>query len=122
VPDVQPTAAGAHAVAATVHALVQRLAHSYFEGEPLPCHPTWRIAENRWSALRDGTHGRMADLVSGEIAPTEQRLHRLIDDVEAFADGDLDAARALVTCNGADQLRRVGLDRAEAWLCEVFAC
>jgi carboxylate-amine ligase len=105
-----------------VVALVRQLAHRHREGAPLPAHPTWRIAENSWSALRDGTHGQMADLASGETSPTEHRLHQLIDRIEDFADDDLDGARALVGCNGADHLRSVGLPSAESWLCEVFAC
>ncbi len=120
VPDVQPTVEGASAVASVVHALVRHLVARYDAGEALSVPATWRIAENRWCALRDGTHGHLADLVSGDVIPTTKRLHQLIDVVELHADGPLDGARALAEHNAADDLRDHGLDGALPWLCEVF--
>ena len=121
VPDVQPTIDRAHAVAATVHALVVHLAARHAEGVALPCPPTWRIAENRWSALRDGPHGTLADLDSGEPQPTADRLHRLLDLVEPDAPGGLDGARDLIRRNTADDLRAAGVAGAVPWLIEAFA-
>ena len=41
--------------------------------------PTWRIQENRWSALRYGIEGTLADLRSGVRRPTRDRLHELVE-------------------------------------------
>ena len=45
----------------------------------------WRIEENRWSACRHGTRGTMADLETGAPAPTADRLHALLDELEPAA-------------------------------------
>ncbi|WP_426574557.1 carboxylate-amine ligase [Aquihabitans sp. McL0605] len=121
VPDVQPTIEAARAVASLVQALVLHLVDRHRDGEALGAPSSWRIAENRWSALRDGTHGEMADLVTGETMATTSRLHQLIDASEPFAGGGLDGARTMVGCNSADQLRRAGPERSARWLAEVFA-
>ena len=70
--------------------------------------------------LRDGVHGELADLVTGCRAPTARRLHRLLDDIEAFAPEGLDGGRALIEHNGADDLRKVGLRNSAAYLSEAF--
>jgi glutamate---cysteine ligase / carboxylate-amine ligase len=120
VPDVQPTLAGAAAVASFAHALVLHLAEGHRAGEDLGAPPTWRIAENRWSALRHGTRGSLADLVTGEPQPTSQRLHHLIDLVEPHAAGGLDGARALVARGAVEDLRAQGVVGATPWLASVF--
>lgn len=120
VPDVQPTIGAAGAVASVVHALVVHLAHRHLDGETLTIAPTWRIAENRWSALRDGVHGCLADLDTGRPVPTGRRLHQIIDDIEPWAVGGLDAARSLVDRNASDQLRAVGIHDAVPWLADAF--
>ena len=120
VPDVQPTLAGAAAVASLVDALVRLLAARHADGEPLGAAPTWRIAENRWSALRDGPHGHLADLETGERQPTRHRLLRLIDLVEPHAPDGLDGTRALVERGAADDLRAAGVAGAVPWLASVF--
>lgn len=96
VPDVQATLADAAAVAGFVHALVRWLA----DREALEVHETWRIEENRWSAVRHGVAGTMRDLVTGEPEPTAQRLGRLMDAVEAATAVDLAPARALLADGG----------------------
>ena len=65
VPDQQTTVAESAAVAAAIHALVAGLVEDYDDGVPLTVHPTWRIAENRWSAGRHGLAGTLADLETG---------------------------------------------------------
>lgn len=120
VPDVQPTIDLARAVAAVVHALVRHLAARHEDGEPLAPAPSWRIAENRWSALRHGLVGAMADLETGEVSPTRARLHRLLDEVEPHAPSGLDRARAVVEEGASERLRRAGLEGAARWLTEVF--
>ncbi len=79
VPDQQATVGETVAVAEFVRALVLDLAARHDAGEELPVHPTWRIAENRWSAARHGLDGFMADLDTGERRPTRERLAELID-------------------------------------------
>ena len=49
--------ADAAAVAAVAHALVVELAERHDAGELPPPAPSWRIAENRWSASRPGAPG-----------------------------------------------------------------
>jgi carboxylate-amine ligase len=120
VPDVQPTVTAARGIASVVHALVCRLVALHHDGCPLPTHPTWRIAENRWSALRDGVHGTLADLRTGEPQPTDRRLHALLDEIEPHAPCGLDAARCLIDHNAADDLRAVGVDGAMRWLTDRF--
>jgi carboxylate-amine ligase len=120
VPDVQPTVAASGAIASVIHALVRHLADLHHRGVRLPCPPTWRIAENRWAALRDGVHGRLADLDDGTPRPTSARLHQLLDTVEGHSGDGLDPARALIRANAADDLRAVGVDGAVAWLADAF--
>ena len=116
VPDTQPTIEMAAAVAGVAHAVVSHLAEHANADDA----PTWRIEENRWSAVRHGVEGTMADLETGAPQPTRERLLRLISDVEAHAPGGLDGARALVERNGAMLLREQGLERATRWLTDRF--
>ena len=121
VPDVQATSVAAGSIAEVVSALVQWLAARHHDGQLPQAHPSWRIEENRWSALRDGVHGELADLTSGCREPTRDRLHRLLDDIEPCSPDGLDGGRALIQRNGADELRTVGLANATAYLAEAFA-
>jgi carboxylate-amine ligase len=120
VPDAQATIGAAAAVASVVHALVRWLSERHLAGEALDVAPTWRIAENRWAALRDGVGGRLADLRTGATIPTRTRLCALLDLLEPHAPGGLEAARVLTERNGADDLRAVGPSDAAAWLVERF--
>jgi glutamate---cysteine ligase / carboxylate-amine ligase len=130
VPDTQTTVAEAAAVAAAVHALVAWLAERHDGGEALPVAPTWRIAENRWSACRYGLDGTMADLTTGAVAPTRERVAALLDDVAAKGErlgcaSELAAARAGLAANGADRQRVAaaqggGPPGVAAWLVDRF--
>jgi carboxylate-amine ligase len=129
VPDAQTTLAEAAAVVAFVHTLVAWLAERHDAGERLSTDPTWRIAENRWSASRYGVDGDMADLRSGKLAPTRDRLERLIDELGPIAEAlgtasKLSGARELVHENGAIRQRRVaeadGARGLAAWMAERF--
>jgi carboxylate-amine ligase len=121
VPDVQPTIDAAAGVVSLIHALVCHLAERHEAGRELGAPPTWRIAENRWAALRDGVHGELADLETGCPAPTRDRLARLIDQVEPHAPDGLDEARALLERTSADALLDVGIRGSLPWMAEVFA-
>jgi carboxylate-amine ligase len=110
VPDAQATVADAGGVAAFVHALVAWLADRVDEGEELPVAPAWRIEENRWSAARDGIHGTMVDLVTGERELTRDRLARLLGELAPVAarlgcTRELAAAHELAAVNGAARQR-----------------
>jgi len=118
--DVQATTQQADAIARLVHALAARLAELHRLGELPPPAPTWRIAENRWAALRDGVRGQLLDLRTGQARPTRRRLHDLIDAAEPYAPGGLDDARALVEDPPVDHLRTLGPQRVAPWLAEVF--
>jgi carboxylate-amine ligase len=130
VPDTQTTVGETAAVAAVVHALVTWLAERHDAAEALPVAPSWRIAENRWSACRHGLDGTMADLVSGEEHPTRawatQLLYELAGPAErAGCAEELAAARAALSVNGAIRQRAVAAQRGSlpalaAWLAERF--
>lgn len=120
VPDVQATPDAAAALVATVHALVADLTDRVSDGQRLEVPATWRIAENRWSALRDGVHGTLHDLSSGEARPTARRLHGLLDRIEPHAPDGLDGAHRLVERNHADELRAAGLGGATRWLADAY--
>jgi carboxylate-amine ligase len=124
-PDTQATVAETGAIAALVHALVTWLAERHAAGDALEAAPSWRIAENRWSACRHGLDGTMADLVTGEVAPTRERLAALLDDLAPVARrigcaGELEAAN--LDANGAIRQRAVsgGPHAVTAWLADRF--
>jgi carboxylate-amine ligase len=118
--DVQATVDRTSAIARFVHALGAGLAELHQLGELPPPAPSWRIAENRWAALRDGVGGELLDLRTGESRPTRRVLHDLIDFAEPFAPGDLDDTRALVENPPVEDLRALGPDGVVPWLAEVF--
>jgi carboxylate-amine ligase len=121
VPDAQPSLAAAEGVAAFAHALVLHLSQRFDEGHRPPPPETWRIAENRWAALRDGLEGRLADLVTGAPRPARERLAGLVDDLESETGQALDGTRALIERNTAMELRQVGLAGAARWLTERYS-
>lgn len=118
--DVQATVDRTSAIARLVHALAARLAELHHLGELQPPAPTWRIAENRWAALRDGVRGELLDLRTGEARPTRRCLHDLIDAAEPYAPGGLDDVRAMVEDPPVEHLRALGPERVVPWLAEVF--
>jgi carboxylate-amine ligase len=120
VPDSQARVEDALAVTTVVHALVAWLAARADAGDlPAPAE-SWRIAENRWSALRDGVTGTLADLEIGERRPTRERLSWLLDQLAPY--GDVGRARALVERNGAMRQRAAGGPHAAArWLVDAFS-
>jgi carboxylate-amine ligase len=82
----QPTRVGhAAALAAVVHALAARLLARLDGDGGLPVHPTIRIEENRWRALRHGLDGELLDLRTGEPEPARERVGRLLATLEPEA-------------------------------------
>jgi carboxylate-amine ligase len=115
VPDAQTTARETAAVAAFVHALVAWLAERHEAGERLAVAPRWRIEENRWAALSDGVHGQLADLDTGALVPTADRLQSLLAELSPVAarlgcGEELRAAGELIERGGADRQREHGRD------------
>lgn len=129
VPDAQTTLADAAGIAAFVQSLAATLARRYEDGEPLRALPSWRIEENRWSALRHGVEGEMADLETGETEPTRACLRRLLAELapeaeRLGADRLLANARELAERNGALRQREAMAERGARGvaerLCELF--
>ena len=129
VPDQQTTVSDTAAIAAVAHALVVWLADRHDAGEPLPCHPSWRIDENRWSACRHGVDGTLADLHTGEPRAARERIEWMLDRLQPTATAigcasELGAARRLIEAPGAERQRRVaadgGLERLARWLASRF--
>lgn len=115
VPDAQSTVGDAGALIATTCALVLWLAERHDAGELTAPAPSWRIAENRWSAARDGVHGKMIDLDSGAVVATRERLHALLESLLEVGEpigarDSLDHAHALAEQNGADRQRAIAAD------------
>ena len=113
VPDAQASVADVHGVAAFAFGLVDALAARYDAGEPLPVHDTWRIDENRWSAMRDGVGGTLADLHTGERVPTRDLLRSRVPDLHPETE-------RLIEANGAIQPGLPGADGAAAYLADQF--
>jgi len=129
VPDAQTTLADAAGVIVVAQALVAWLAERYDAGEPLPAAPGWRIEENRFSALRNGLDGELADLERGERTPTRERLAALLDTLTPVAErlgagALLPHARALAQRNGAIRQRAVAAEQGvrglAAWMAERY--
>lgn len=127
VPDAQTTVQDTMAVCSVIAGLVTWLAeHLEVTGNPVP---GWRLDENRWSAARHGIDGHMADLATGHLERTRDRLERLIDAISPAVEGlaggmYLDAARELVNRNGAHRQRRMMAQKGPAgltaWLAGQF--
>jgi carboxylate-amine ligase len=83
VPDAQATIEETGAVADAIGRLVAHLAARHDAGDlPAPA-AEWRLRENRWSALRHGVEGRMADLETGRSEPTLERIAALLTEIGA---------------------------------------
>lgn len=108
--DSQTRVEDAGGIAALFQALCAWLADRHDAGEELPVPHTYRVVENSWRAYRYGVRGRLVDLESGRAEPTRDRLARLLDVLEPYADrlgsrAQLVAVRALLAGNGADRQR-----------------
>lgn len=125
VADAQTRVEDALAIAAVFQALVASLTLRHDGGELLPVHDEHRIAENTWRATRYGVRGWMVDLDSGEPQTARDRITRMLDEIEPYADAlgssmGLLTARALVADNGAERQRYVeaadGVDGLVRWI------
>lgn len=119
VPDTQTTVAETAALAAVVHALVAWLAERHEAGDVPGPAPTWRIGENRWSACRHGLDGTMADLVTGEVAPTRELAATLLDELAGAAKrvgcaAELARASAVLHSGGAARQRGAAAQGGDA--------
>ncbi len=112
VADTQTRVQDAVALAAVFQSLVVLLSQRLDRQGTLPAHPSERIAENGYRAVRYGVRGWMVDLESGARETTRSRITRLLDEVEPVAStlGNAAAllhARTLVADNGAERQRYV---------------
>jgi carboxylate-amine ligase len=118
-PDAQSSIEDVHAVAALADGLIHWLAARHDAGEPLPAHDSWRIDENRWSAMRDGLDGTLADLATGERRPTRELLLERIEQTGA------EPASTLLRDNGAIRQRAIaaesGVRGVAEWLASRYA-
>ena len=78
-----------------VHALVRNLGTRYDRGEPMAATPNLAHSREPLGRLRDGVHGELTDLVTGETVPTEKRLHQVVDEIEPEAPATTPQARDL---------------------------
>lgn len=129
VPDAQTTLREAAGVAALTHCLVMWLARRHADGETLPVHPSWQIAENRWIAARDGVEAELADLDTGEQRPLQKILETLLVELDPVAEAlgcssELASAIDLADVNGAIRQRQAadehGLSELPGWLSGRF--
>jgi carboxylate-amine ligase len=129
VPDAQISVGDAAAIATVAQALLAWLGERHDRADLDVPVATWRIEQNRWWACRHGVDAEMADLDSGAMRPTRERLSELLDTLEPVArrlgatDG-LTRARELVECNGAIAQRReaarAGVSSLPGWLASKF--
>jgi carboxylate-amine ligase len=129
VPDAQTCLAQTAGVATFVQALVATLAERFDLGEHPPDVRTWRIEENRFSAIRHGLDGEMADLHTGRRVGTRQRLTDLLTDIAPAAErlgaGQfISHIEALIAGNGASAqrhaVRRDGVRVLPRWLSDCY--
>jgi carboxylate-amine ligase len=129
VPDAQTTLAEAAGVLVVAQALVAWLAERWDAGERLPVAPSWRIAENRFAALRHGLDAELADLASGEHMPARERLRALLEELAPVAErlgagSLLPCAHAVAERNGALRQREIAAERGVhglvAWLADRY--
>ncbi|MCZ7589679.1 MAG: YbdK family carboxylate-amine ligase [Gaiella sp.] len=123
--DTQTDVADVVALVALVQTLVARLAERYDDGETLPVHDGYRIAENVWVAASAAEKPELLDLDSGARRPAYERVAELVAELEPTA-RELGAAAelarlpGLAMARGADrQLRLVrehGVDGLVDWL------
>ena len=111
VADTQTALDDATSIVAMIQALVAMLSERFDAGEPLPFHETHWIVENAWRAHRDGVRGWLVDLDGGGRVQTRERITRLLDELEPYADRfdasqQLSGARTLLAGNGADRQLR----------------
>lgn len=129
VPDGQTTVGDAAAIAAVAQALLAWLAERHDGGDLGAPIPSWRIEQNRWWACRDGVDGDLADLDTGAMRPTRERLRELLDTLRPVASrlgatDELARACELIECNGAIAQRhaaaRAGISSVPGWLASKF--
>jgi glutamate---cysteine ligase / carboxylate-amine ligase len=126
VPDAQTRVHDALAVVVVSSALLLWLAARH-DADDLPAPaPSWRIAENRWSAARHGADGQLADLETGVLRATTEliaeRLEQIAPLATALGGGDaIERARGLLECGGADRQRKLAAELGLRGLVETLA-
>ncbi len=102
--DSQSRLADIHALVAVVSSFARMVLADGAEPAEAGDEPaTWRIEENRFSALRHGADGELADLEGEDRRPARLRISALLDRLRAHAPAEWD---------------QQGLDHAARWLDE----
>lgn len=114
--DAQTELADAVALVALVQALVARLAERYDDGESLPVHDGYRIAESVWVAASAGSTPALLDLETGARRSAYERVAELVDELgptarELGAEGELARLPRLATTRGAERQQRLVRER-----------
>jgi carboxylate-amine ligase len=77
--DAQTRVEDSVAIAALVQGLAAHLGTQFDEGHAPTLHPTFLIAENKWSAARHGLEGTMIDFEADRPIPTRDAVRRVIE-------------------------------------------
>jgi glutamate---cysteine ligase / carboxylate-amine ligase len=125
VPDAQAAPEDVETVVAVVFALAHWLSGRYERGEPLPAHPAWVIAENRWRAAADGVEGALIDLEVMRPVGTRARIGELLIQIAAaVTPGDaaaVDRAHTMLERPGPARHREIAEARGLPGLVEWVA-
>jgi len=108
--DAQTRVEDSVAIAALVQGLAAHLGSMFDEGRAPTLHPTFLIAENKWSAARHGLDGTMIDLDTDRPIPTREAVRRVIElagpQLQAIGGVDrLAHAEAMLEMTGAERQR-----------------
>lgn len=108
--DAQTRLEDSVAIAAVVQGLAAHLGSMFEEGRSPELHPTFLIAENKWSAARHGLDGTMIDLDTDRSIPTREAVRRIIElartQLRAIGGEDrLAHAEAMLETSGAERQR-----------------
>jgi carboxylate-amine ligase len=110
--DMTPRPEHVIAIAALCQALTQYLIERLSAGDRLPIAPRLLIAENKWRAARDGLAGSLIDLDTGQLRPTPDLIHEMLDRLKPAASelGSREALRGIEDIvqhgNSADRQRK----------------
>ncbi|HYN99543.1 MAG TPA: YbdK family carboxylate-amine ligase [Actinomycetota bacterium] len=129
VPDGQTTLEDALAIGAVALGTALWLADR-FDGKDLPSPvASWKINENRWSALHRGMDSTLIDLETGVPGPAAKRIDWLLDQIGPAAGRlggteHLSRARRIAENNGAQKQRELflgsGARAVTEWLADRF--
>jgi carboxylate-amine ligase len=125
--DAQTYIEDSTALVALIQTLVAALAERFDIEGRLPVHPSERIHENAWLAVRDGCNGALVDLESGVSRATNEIASSLVRELEPVArralgcEQELKSVYRLISETGADRQRRIAAVRGARGLVRWLA-